>query len=144
MCLYIINISEIKEKGVRVENFMNFAMVVGFFVGVFFAFFNFESVLEIIFATILVNFIIYAVVTYASSLFMKYFEFKQKTFAKKSYDQILDYYVNEIKLKDRRINEVTSSIEELNLAEEILRIKAEEAVEKEHAEKERFKERLYR
>lgn len=118
-------------------------MVFGFFVGVFFAFFNFDSVLEIIFATILVNFIIYAVVTYASSLFMKYFEFKQKTFAKKSYDEILDYYVNEIKLKDRKINEVMSLIEELNLAEEILRIKAEEAVEKEHADKEKQRERLF-
>lgn len=127
----------------RVENFMNFAMVVGFFIGVFFAFFNFDSVLEIVFATILVNFIIYAVVTYAASLFMKYFEFKQKTFAKKSYDQILDYYANEIKLKDRRINEVVSMLEELNMAEEILRIKAEEAVERELAEKDKFKKDKY-
>jgi hypothetical protein len=127
----------------RVENFMNFAMVFGFFVGVFFAFFNFDSVLEIIFATILVNFIIYAVVTYSSSLFMKYFQFQQKTFAKKSYDEILDYYVNEIKLKDRKIDEVMKYIDELNLAEEILRIKAEEAVEKEHADKEKQREKFY-
>jgi hypothetical protein len=121
----------------RVENFMNFSMVAGFFIGVFFAFFNFESVIEIIFATILVNFIVYAVVTYSASLFMKYFQFQQKTFAKKSYDDILDYYVNEIKVKDRKLNEVLSLIEELELEEEIKRIKAEEAVEKAHANNEK-------
>jgi ABC-type uncharacterized transport system permease subunit len=121
----------------RVENFMNFSMVAGFFIGVFFAFFNFESVIEIIFATILVNFIVYAVVTYAASLFMKYFEFQQKTFAKKSYDDILDYYVNEIKLKDRKLNEVMTMIGELNLEDEITKIKAEEAIEKARAEEEK-------
>jgi hypothetical protein len=105
---------------------------------VFFAFFNFESVIEIIFATILVNFIVYAVVTYAASLFMKYFEFKQKAFAKKSYDDILDYYVNEIKVKDRKLNDVMRLIGELNLEDELTRIKAEQAAEKAHADNEKM------
>jgi hypothetical protein len=69
---------------------------------------------------------------------MKYFEFKQKAFAKKSYDDILDYYVNEIKVKDRKLNDVMRLIGELNLEDELTRIKAEQAAEKAHADNEKM------
>jgi ABC-type uncharacterized transport system permease subunit len=98
----------------KVENFMNFSMVVGFFVGIFFAFLNFDSIIEIVFSAIVINFIIYAVVSFSASMFMKYFSFKQKQFAKRSYDEILDYYVGEIEKKDNRMESIIEQIDELN------------------------------
>jgi hypothetical protein len=99
----------------KVENFMNFSMVVGFFVGTFFAFINFDSIIEIVFSAIVINFVIYAIVSFSASLFMNYFQFKQKSFAKKSYDEILDYYVGEIDKKDERMDDVITQITELDI-----------------------------
>jgi hypothetical protein len=107
----------------RVENFMNFSMVVGFFVGTFFAFINFDSIIEIVFSAIVINFIIYALVAFSASLFMKYFAFKQKSFAKRSYDEILDYYVSEIQKKDEKMDDIISQIADINIGELTAQIK---------------------
>jgi hypothetical protein len=97
-------------------------MVVGFFVGTFFAFSNFDSIIEIVFSAIVINFVVYAVVSFSASLFMQYFEFKQKSFAKRSYDEILDYYVGEIEKKDERMDQVSAQIKDINIQELIAEI----------------------
>ena len=107
----------------KVENFMNFSMVVGFFVGIFFAFLNFDSIIEIVFSAIVINFIIYAVVSFSASMFMQYFEFKQKSFAKRSYDEILDYYVSEIQKKDEKMEDILAEIGNINIEEITSQIK---------------------
>jgi hypothetical protein len=87
----------------QISNYHNFAIVVGFLLGAIVSILKFDTVLEIVIFSILVSVIVYSITVLASSYFMQHYQFKKMFFAKEDYDDVLNYYRQEVDTKDESV-----------------------------------------
>lgn len=84
------------------DNYISFAVVAGFFIGLIISMMKFSAPELIILWTIICTTIIYLIALVIASFYMKFVDFDEKRMNIKNLDSRLDYYLNEF---DRREKE---------------------------------------
>jgi L-asparagine transporter-like permease len=85
----------------RGENFIYFATVSGFFIGVIFSILKEFDVIDFIFATIIITLLFYLVALGSVALFIKFLDIRQFIFFnKQEIDSILDSQIKELEKKE--------------------------------------------
>lgn len=96
----------------RLDNFINFFVVNGFFIGLIFSVLKVDNPEEIVVYTVVVTLSFYILALFSSSMFIKFFDFKKGILHKEIYDDILDHYVNEIEKREKIADNLFDFIEE--------------------------------
>jgi len=107
----------------RLENFINFFIVNGFFIGLVFSIVKIDSPEEIVVYTIIVTLSFYIIALFSSSFFLKFFSSKDNTLYKETYDEILDYYVNELDKREKVADNIFEFLDEFQKEEDALKDK---------------------
>lgn len=107
----------------NVENFINFFIVNGFFIGLVFSILKVDNPEEIVIYTIIVTLTFYIIALFSSSLFLKFFNFKESALQKEAYDDILDHYITEIEKREKVANGIFEFLEEYKKDEDVQREK---------------------
>lgn len=98
----------------RLDNFISFGIVTGFFLGLLISVLKFDSAEMITIFTFFVTIAFYLIVLLSSSFFIRFFDFKNATVHKKRYDDMLDFYDTEFDKREKvtdKIREFLRSIE---------------------------------
>ncbi len=106
-----------------VENFINFFIVNGFFIGLLFSILKVDNPEEIVIYTIIVTLSFYIIALFSSSLFLKFFNFKESALQKEAYDDILDHYIGEIEKREKVASGIFEFFEEYQKDEDVQREK---------------------
>ncbi len=107
----------------NVENFINFFIVKGFFIGLVFSILKLDNPEEIVIYTIVVTLSFYILALFSSSLFLKFFNFKHSALQKEAYDDILDYFIVEIEKREKVANGIFEFLDEYKKDEDYQREK---------------------
>lgn len=102
----------------RLENFINFFIVNGFFIGLVFSILKIDSPEEIVIYTIIVTLSFYIIALFSSSFFIKFFNSKESVLHKETYDEILDYYVNELDKREKIADSIFDFLDEFQKDED--------------------------
>jgi hypothetical protein len=88
----------------RGENFIYFATVSGFFIGLIFSILKGFSVEELLLYTFLITMVFYLIALASVAFFVKYLDIKQvEYFDKKEVDSVLDVQIKELEKKEDSI-----------------------------------------
>jgi len=88
----------------RGENFIYFATVSGFFIGLIFSILKDFSVENILFSTFLITLLFYLIALASVAFFIKFINVKQVVFFdKKEIDSVLDVQIKELERKEENI-----------------------------------------
>ncbi|NWF67277.1 MAG: hypothetical protein HXX81_07420 [Campylobacterales bacterium] len=85
----------------KIDNYVYFFIVNGFFIGLMFSFLKFDKPEIIVIFTICITIVFYVFVLISTSLFVKNIDFKKQTIQKEIYDDILDYFVKELDKREK-------------------------------------------
>ena len=109
----------------RAENFVYFSIVSGFFIGIIFGVIYDFDIKNLIFATIIITMIFYAIALGSVAFYIKYFDIKKRfLFNIKEIEEIIDIQINEIEKFENFIFDSYKFIENLEKEElEIIRKK---------------------
>ena len=113
-----------------VENFINFFIVNGFFIGLLFSILKVDNPEEIVIYTIIVTLSFYIIALFSSSLFLKFFNFKESALQKEAYDDILDHYIGEIEKREKVASSIFEFFEEYQKDEDVQREKDKDNMKK--------------
>lgn len=113
-----------------VENFINFFIVNGFFIGLLFSILKVDNPEEIVIYTIIVTLSFYIIALFSSSLFLKFFNFKESALQKEAYDDILDHYIGEIEKREKVASSIFEFFEEYQKDEDVQREKDKDDMKK--------------
>lgn len=83
------------------DNYISFAVVVGFFVGLIISAIKFSAPEWIILWTLICTMVMYLIALCVASLYMRYIDFDEKKINIKRLDSRLDYYLNEFDRRER-------------------------------------------
>ncbi len=95
----------------RVENFVYFFTICGFFIGLVFSIINFSDPENILFYTALITLFFYLLVHAIIANFLDIKTISKHIFNKEKYEEISDYFIYEIENRERRINSLVNIIE---------------------------------
>ncbi len=102
----------------RGENFIYFATVSGFFIGVIFSILNELSIDSFLFATIMITLVFYLVALSSVAFYIKYVDVKKVVYLnKKEIDTILDSQIKELEKKEDFIIESYEFIKKIEQEE---------------------------
>jgi hypothetical protein len=80
-----------------------------------------ESPEEIVIYTIIVTLSFYIIALFSSSFFIKFFNSKDSVLHKETYDEILDYYANELDKREKVADSILDFLEEFQKDEDALK-----------------------
>lgn len=106
----------------RAENFVAFATVMGFFLGIITSIVTSDDASTFFAYTILITFFFYFVSQFGASLFLRNLATKKQFFPKDFHENELDLFVREINRREKMIDEVykvTSAAAQLNAQESV-------------------------
>lgn len=107
----------------RAENFVAFATVMGFFLGVITAIVIANGADVFFGYTIVITFFFYVVSQFGASLFLRNLETKKQFFPKEYHEEELDIFVKNISRREKMIDEVykvTSAAAKLNAQKSVI------------------------
>lgn len=92
----------------KMDNFLSFAIVNGFFFGLILSFLKFDEPEMIVAATLISTVGFYLIVLAASSLFLHFYDFGKLQVQKSKHDAALDYFVSEFDRREKTTNKIRS------------------------------------
>ena len=90
----------------RMDNFLSFAIVNGFFIGLLLSFLKFDDPEMIIIGTLISTISFYLIVLLSSSLFIKFLSYNQQLANKPSYNERLEEYIAEFDKREKATNKI--------------------------------------
>ena len=109
-----------------IENFTNFAVSLGFFIGAFFGILKFDSVIEILMVTFLISMVMFLIICACGVFIIRYLELKEEEHLEKSvYETILEEYRVRVNRKQNEFNKITSVIRSLNIKDVLIKDREE-------------------
>jgi len=98
----------------RPENFIYFFTVSGFFVGLIFSVANFAEPEELLFYTTVITFAFYLFIHVVIMNFVDIKRFGRELFNKKEYEEVSEYFISELDVREKKMDSLLLSIEKMN------------------------------
>lgn len=92
----------------RTDNFIAFFTVCGFFIGLIFVTIKIDEPVELVLYTLLITFFFYIVIHIVIMNYVDSDRIDKKIFNKESYEEVNDYLINELTLRERKIDGIIS------------------------------------
>ena len=99
---------------VKSENFIYFFTISGFFIGLVFSIINFEAPEEILFYTLEITLVFYLIIHVAVMNFFDFSRIGKMVFNKQEHENIGDYFIQELDNREKVMDTLLSSIEQMN------------------------------
>jgi predicted neutral ceramidase superfamily lipid hydrolase len=108
---------------VRAENFIYFAVVSGFFIGIIYSVACDFTLWDFIFATIIITLLFYAIALGSVAFYVKYYDIKKRLYLNvKEIEEVIDHQIEEMEKFENFIFESYKFIEQVEKEElEIIR-----------------------
>jgi len=100
-----------KGKCLRVENFIYFFTICGFFIGLVFSIINFAEPEYILFYTAIITLFFYLLIHVVIANFLDIKVLSKKFFDKERYEEVSDYFIFELETRERRMESLVNYIE---------------------------------
>ncbi len=99
----------------RIENFIYFFTISGFFIGLIFSIINFNAPENILFYTLLITLFFYLLIhlIVANTLDIK--NISKKIFNKEKYEEVSDYFIYELENREEKINLLVGAMEDFSI-----------------------------
>ncbi len=88
----------------RIENFIYFFTICGFFIGLIFSIINFNEPGNILFYTFIITLFFYLLIHLAIANFLDIKSLSKKIFNKEKYEEVSDYFIYELENREKKIN----------------------------------------
>jgi len=99
----------------RVENFIYFFTVCGFFVGLVFSIANFNDPMYVVFYTFLITLFFYLLIHLSIASFLDIKKtMSLNLFNKKKYEEVSDYFVYELEKREGKLGTLIETVNKLN------------------------------
>lgn len=99
---------------IRAENFIYFFTVSGFFIGLIFSVANFVQPEEFLFYTMAITFFFYLFIHIIVMFFVDIKRFGRELFDKKEYEEVSEYFISELDIREKKMDNLLLSIEKMN------------------------------
>lgn len=99
---------------IRAENFIYFFTVSGFFIGLIFSVSNFVQPEEFLFYTMIITFFFYLFIHIIVMFFVDIKRFGRELFDKKEYEEVSEYFISELDIREKKMDNLLLSIEKMN------------------------------
>lgn len=99
----------------RLDNYVSFAIVNGFFIGLIVAILKFDTPEMIVIWTFFVTIGLYLLMLLSASFFMLFFDHNRKRLNKRRHDTTLEYFVHEFDKRERVADKVREFIRSMEL-----------------------------
>jgi len=103
----------------RVENFIYFFTVCGFFIGFVFSIVNFNDPMYILFYTFLITLFFYLLIHLSIASFLDIKSLSKNIFDKSRYEEVSDYFIYELESREKKINSLVNVIEKMDAKKEV-------------------------
>ena len=110
----------------RIENFIYFFTICGFFIGLIFSIVNFNDPLYILFYTFLIMLFFYLLIHLSIAGFMDIKTISKNIFDKNKYEEVSDYFIYELENREKKINSLVDVIQYFDAKRES-RVKTDES-----------------
>jgi len=97
----------------RVENFIYFFTICGFFIGLVFSIINFSEPEYILFYTAIITLFFYLLIHVVIANFLDIKTLSKNIFNKTKYEEISDYFIYEMEVREKKINSLVNVIEKI-------------------------------
>ncbi|MBE0492471.1 MAG: hypothetical protein IBX44_09515 [Sulfurospirillum sp.] len=98
----------------RPENFIYFFTVCGFFIGVIFSTLHFNDASDILLYTIEITLFFYLFIHIVIMNFVDVKRFGRDIFNKKEYEQISEYFIGELDVREKKMDNLLLDLEKIN------------------------------
>ena len=98
----------------RIENFIYFFTICGFFIGLVFSIVNFNDPMYILFYTFLITLFFYLLIHLSIASFLDIKSLSKNIFDKSKYEEVSDYFIYELENREKKINSLVNVIENIN------------------------------
>lgn len=116
-----------KKSMIREDNIIAFWTVFGFFIGLMIAFFKFIDPFEILLSVLVTTLFFYLMAHVSVALYVRYMEFGKIHFEKEDFEKRLDFYFQQLLLREKEIEADRRFIDEIADETEMMRAKEEKA-----------------
>lgn len=99
----------------RIENFIYFFTICGFFIGLVFSIINFNDPMYILFYTFLITLFFYLLIHLSIASFLDIKSLSKNIFDKRKYEEVSDYFIYELENREKKINSLVNVIENINM-----------------------------
>lgn len=116
----------------RMDNFLSFAIVSGFFIGLLLSSLKFDEAEMIIAGTFISTMGFYLITLVSASFFIRFFNYEEKKTRKPSYNHILEEYIEEFDRREKMTNRIRGFLRtmERTMQEEEMLEQQQEATKK--------------
>lgn len=90
----------------KMDNFLSFAIVNGFFIGLLLSFLKFDDPAMIVAGTLISTIGFYLITLVSVSLFVRFINTNENTDKKNSYNALLEEYINEFDKREKATNKI--------------------------------------
>jgi len=101
----------------RVENFIYFFTICGFFIGLVFSIINFNEPEYILFYTGIITLFFYLLIHVVIANFLDIKTLSKNIFNKEKYEEVSDYFIYEMEVREKKINSLVSVLENIQSQE---------------------------
>jgi len=99
----------------KIENFIYFFTICGFFIGLVFSIINFNDPLYILFYTFIITLFFYLLIHLSIASFLDIKNLSKNIFNKSKYEEVSDYFIYELENREKKINSLVNVIENLEI-----------------------------
>lgn len=97
----------------KIENFIYFFTICGFFIGLIFSIVNFNDPLYILFYTFIITLFFYLLIHLSIASFLDIKSLSKNIFDKNKYEEVSDYFIYELENREKKINSLVNVIEKM-------------------------------
>ena len=98
----------------RIENFIYFFTICGFFIGLVFSIINFNDPMYILFYTFLITLFFYLLIHLSIASFLDIKSLSKNIFDKSKYEEVSDYFIYELENREKKINSLVNVTENIS------------------------------
>ncbi len=98
----------------KIENFIYFFTICGFFIGLIFSIINFNDPMYILFYTLLITLFFYLLIHLSIANFLDIKNLSKEIFDKSKYEEASDYFIYELESREKRIKTLVNVVENIN------------------------------
>lgn len=99
---------------IRPENFIYFFTVCGFFIGLMFSIINFNQPENIVLYTAEITLFFYLFIHIVIMNFVDIRKFGDTIFNKKEYEEVSEYFISELDVREKKMDNILLNIEKMN------------------------------
>ncbi len=95
----------------KIENFIYFFTICGFFIGLIFSIINFNDPMYILFYTFLITLFFYLLIHLSIANFLDIKTLSKNIFDKSKYEEVSDYFIYELENREKKINSLVDVVD---------------------------------